>query len=209
MDADLKKAMALDPNDAETRAALGFYYATINRLSESEREIRLALALNPNDVGVIVAAASTLPYLGHPEEAAQMADRALRLDPYVTPSKLPGIAEAYLYVRRFTDVIAVVERMPPETRPIFTLQILGASYALTGNSQKAQEIAATIKQRTPERTAQAEYANGWYFAHQQEEDLFFESFRVLGLPMCANNEQLTKIKNPRPLPECVVTQVKG
>src|SRR5262245_52112399 len=81
------------------------------------------------------------------------------------------------------------------------------SPAFTGKSQKAQEIAASIRRRTPERTAQAEYANGWYFARQQEEDLFFESFHVLGLPICATNEQLAKIKNPKPLPECVVAQV--
>src|SRR5262245_44304329 len=48
MNADLKKAMGLDPNDAETRAALAFYYSLVNRLAESEREIRIALMLNPN-----------------------------------------------------------------------------------------------------------------------------------------------------------------
>jgi tetratricopeptide (TPR) repeat protein len=160
------------------------------------------LSLNPNHIHTICVAAAVLGYLGHPEEAAQMADRALRLDPSMTPANLAAMKDAYFWARRFTDAIAVIERIPPESRVLWTLQVLGASYAFTGNSQKALEIAAKYRERAPGWTAQAEYAYGWYFARQQEEDLFFESFRALGLPMCATAEQVTKIKNLKPLPEC-------
>jgi hypothetical protein len=73
--------------------------------------------------------------------------------------------------------------------------------------QKAQEIAARIRQQKPSGRLKPSMRMAGT-SRQKEEELFFESFRVLGLPMCATTEQLAKIKHPKPLPECVVAQVK-
>ena len=46
-------------------------------LAETEK----ALSLNPNDADVLVIAAAILPMFGKPEQAAELADRAVRINP--------------------------------------------------------------------------------------------------------------------------------
>ena len=61
---------------------------------------------------------------------------------------------------------------------------------------------AALLAKLPKITAQGYFADGWYFARKDEEDLFFDTFRVLKLPMCATSEQLASITSPKRLPEC-------
>jgi adenylate cyclase len=201
MEADLKKAYELDPHDADALAALAHYHTMDNRLAESESLIREALALNPNSVNVLGTAAMVLPYVGHPDEAAPLADRAMRLDPRMAPANLGGIRQAYYWSRHFEQVIAVMNRIPEESRSSLALLQLAASHAFLGHTDDAAVAKAALLAMRPDITAQA-YAEDWYFARKEEEDLFFETFRVLKLPMCATPEQLKSIAKPKPLPEC-------
>jgi hypothetical protein len=43
---------------------------------------------------------------------------------------------------------------------------------------------------------------GWVFGRQEERDLFIESFRKLGLPVCASEAQLEKYSDMKRLPQC-------
>jgi tetratricopeptide (TPR) repeat protein len=192
MEADMRKGFELDPRDADARAALAVYYSLINKLPESESLIREALELNPNSVHVMLVAAVTLPYLGFPEEAAALSDRAMRLDPRMVPVNLFAISDSYFWVRR----------IPPESRSSGRNFELAASYAFLGRAEDSTSARAALLAQRPDITAQAYYAEGWYFARKQEEDLFFDSFRILNLPMCATSEQLKWIGSPKPLPEC-------
>lgn len=202
MGADLKKGVELDPGDADAQAALAYYHTMDNKLAESESLIREALALNPNNVNVLGLAAMVLPYVGHPEEAAALADKALRLDPRMVPANLAGIRHAYYWSRHFEQVIAVMNRIPEESRSSLGLLQLAASHAFLGHTDEAAAAKAALLAKLPGITAQNYFADGWYFARKQEEDLFFDTFRVLKLPMCATPEQLKSIAKPKPLPEC-------
>jgi TolB-like protein len=137
MGADLKKGVELDPGDADAQAALAYYHTMDNKLAESESLIREALALNPNNVNVLGLAAMVLPYVGHPEEAATLADRALRLDPRMVPANLAGMRHAYYWSRHFEQVIAVMNRIPEESRSSLGLLQLAASYAFLGRADEA------------------------------------------------------------------------
>jgi tetratricopeptide (TPR) repeat protein len=198
----MRKGFELDPRDADARAALGFYYSLINKLPESESLIREALELNPNSVHVMLVAAATLSYLGFPEEAAAHSDRAMRLDPRMVPVNLSAVSDSYFWARRFEDVVKVIRRIPPESRSSGRYFELAASYAFLGRAEDSTSARAAFLARRPGITAQAYYAEGWYFAREQEEELFFDSFRILDLPMCATSEQLKWIESPKPLPEC-------
>jgi TolB-like protein/class 3 adenylate cyclase len=205
MGADLKKAYELDPGDADAEAALAYYDATDNKLAEGESLIKEALALNPNSVNVLNMAALVLPYVGHPDEAAAIADRALRLDPRMVPANLAGMRHAYYWSRHFDKVITVVNRIPEGSRSSLALLQLAASYAFLGHAEEATAVKAALLAKLPKITAQGYFADGWYFARKDEEDLFFDTFRVLKLPMCATSEQLASITSPKPLPECPAT----
>jgi len=72
-------------------------------------------------------AASTLPYLGRPEEAASYADKALRLDPNMSPANLGSLKEAYYFSHRFEDTVRLIARIPPESRSRGSLLLYAAS----------------------------------------------------------------------------------
>lgn len=202
---DMRKAFELDPRDSDVRAGLGTYYSFVGDLGKSESLIREALDLNPNSVHVLVVAASNMPYFGHPDEAVALADKALRLDPRMVPANLFGLKDAYYFSRHFERAISVIDRIPEENRSSMTTLFLAASHAFLGHAHEGAAAKAKYVAQWPDDNAQLEYSYDVYFARQAEIDLFFETFRVLGLPMCATPEQLKKIAKPYPLPECQAT----
>ena len=63
MEADAKRAVELDPRDAEAQAALAFAYALTGRLPEAEAEVTRAIAENPANIHVLVIAANIVPFV--------------------------------------------------------------------------------------------------------------------------------------------------
>jgi TolB-like protein len=203
MEADMKKGFELDPGDPDLRGALAFYNSLIGQLTEADSLMRDALTQNPNSVHLLALGTVIFPYTGHPDEAAKLADRALRLDPHMAPVTIRAISDAYFYVRRFDDVVALISRTPEEGRLSGQLFRFAAAHAFLGHAAEADRAKAALLERWPDINAQTYYAlNDFYFARQQEEDLIFEAFRLLDLPMCATPEQLEEIAKPKPLPEC-------
>jgi tetratricopeptide (TPR) repeat protein len=205
MGADIKKAYELDPRDPDISAALGFYYSLINKLPEADILLHEAVALNPNSVHVLALAATVLPFAGYPDEAAALADRALRLDPRMVPVNLGGLSFAYYFARRFEDTIKILTRVPEESRFDSQWVLLAASNAFLDREAEAEKAKSALLAMRPDITAQVSYDEGNYCARKQEQDLFFEAFRVLKLPMCATPGQLETIAEPMPLPECPAT----
>lgn len=86
--AALDRAMALDPNLADAYATLGLMKQKIweqsrrgPALADAERAFRRAIELNPNDVRAVTWLASTKATVGQTEEAIELYQAALRLDP--------------------------------------------------------------------------------------------------------------------------------
>ena len=76
-----RRAVELDPADAEGYAALGVALGALGNLVAAERAFAKALELNSNHPGVLAAYAAWASTFGRPEEGAAAADRLLRLDP--------------------------------------------------------------------------------------------------------------------------------
>ena len=87
MESDLRRALALDPFNADAQAGLIMYLATEGRWAETSAEIDRALRDNPTNTLVLSISAAQLPYLGRPEESVAMADLVLRLDPQMPPGR--------------------------------------------------------------------------------------------------------------------------
>ena len=54
IEADARKAVMLDPNDAEAHAALGEALGCVGRLAEAKAEFERALALNPSSADLAI-----------------------------------------------------------------------------------------------------------------------------------------------------------
>ena len=91
----------------------------------------------PANSHTLILAASGFSFIGKAEEGAGFGDRALRLDPRMTPANLSGVKDAYYMARRYEDTIDAVMRMPEEQRSRDSWVILAASYARLGRTEEA------------------------------------------------------------------------
>jgi tetratricopeptide (TPR) repeat protein len=91
----------------------------MGRFREAEAQLAMALQANPANAQILVVACTVLASSGHPERAAELAEKVLRLDPWMTSENLNAIKDAYVFARRFEDAIAMIERILNEARVRF------------------------------------------------------------------------------------------
>ena len=76
-----KKAVELDERDHISTVILGKIYLFNGEYEKAEHYLRKGLRLNPNDADNLVQIAYGLVYLGYPEEALKLYEKARRLKP--------------------------------------------------------------------------------------------------------------------------------
>src|SRR4051812_30075883 len=81
MEADARAAIGLDPQEAEAHVVLGEALYNQGRFGESTAEYDIALRLNPSSADILALAGGILCFLGQPERAAGLSDRAVHLNP--------------------------------------------------------------------------------------------------------------------------------
>jgi tetratricopeptide (TPR) repeat protein len=209
MFADAEKAVALDPQDCESLATLAYVRVYQARWAEAEKQFRSSVDMCPANSHTLILAASGLAAIGKAEEGANLADRALRLDPRMTPANLTGVHDAYYMAQRYEDTIDVVMRMPEEQRARSSWVFLDASYARLGRTEEAAEARLKLLEAFPEVSAERMLNEDYVYARQEDEDLFVDGFRVAGLPVCMTAEEVTHFAEPKLLPECQAERAKA
>ncbi|MDD9947005.1 MAG: hypothetical protein OXU20_38535 [Myxococcales bacterium] len=80
-----QRASELDPDDHYARLVLGRVLMFRREFELAEQQLRRAVALNHNDADALVQIAINFGYLGEPDEALRLYERARRLNPYHEP----------------------------------------------------------------------------------------------------------------------------
>jgi adenylate cyclase len=84
--AEIEKALALDPNDAENHLRMGFVLIYVGTSDKALDSIKKAMRFNPNYPGLYLYYLGVAQYcLGRYKEAATSHERALQLDPGQSP----------------------------------------------------------------------------------------------------------------------------
>ena len=105
------RALAIDPNLAETHLALGYYrYYAQRDFTGAVAEFQQAEQGLPNNVDVIIAIALIQRRVGHWDEAITELRRAVELDPRNTDASIT-LAITYKCLRRFPEALATVDRV--------------------------------------------------------------------------------------------------
>jgi tetratricopeptide (TPR) repeat protein len=163
----------------------------------------------PANSHALILAASGFASIGNAAEGAALADRALRLDPRMTPANLTGVHDAYYMAQRYEDTIDVVMRMPEEYRGRSSWVFLTASYARLGKTQEAAEAKAKLLKAFPNVSAERVINEDYVYARQEDEDFFVDGFRVAGLPVCMTAEEVAQFPAAKPRPECEAERAKA
>src|SRR5262245_41343997 len=100
-----KRACALDGADGYAHASLAYVLLKFGKFDEAEREIGVALSLNPNHVNIIMTSGWVSIVNCDPERAIEMIKRDRRLHPFMGGWELWTLGQAYLDAKRYQDAL--------------------------------------------------------------------------------------------------------
>lgn len=104
------RALAIDDRDPWSHLILGRILIYRREFDRGAWYIDRALALAPNNAELLIQIVPALVYLGRPEEAAELAQKAMRLNPY-HPNHYHAYAAFPPFVMRdFATAVAMAER---------------------------------------------------------------------------------------------------
>ncbi len=196
-----QRAVELDPGDAGAHLSLGWALGFRGDLGPSEAEFDTALRLNPGDAEVLSGYSAWAVGFGHPERAAEAADRAIRLNPSYPLSQAPSFSYAYFSVGRYEDALRVLERLPKENYLFYSWVLRAASYAALGRAAEAKAALSDALQHFPDLTIEGLTGTpDWSDADRKRLN---ETMRAAGFPVCASDETLAKNPKLVRLPECL------
>jgi tetratricopeptide (TPR) repeat protein len=195
-----RRAVDLDPMDAEAHEALGEAYGNNGDLARAASEYEKALDINPSSADILSQYAGWASAFGKPEAGVAAADRAIRLNPHLPPTVNGAFAYAYFMVGRYDDALRFGLRVPEESRGKFSYIILSSTLGALGRTEEAKAAVARLLAISPglsiERTVNEP---GWADA---ERPRLIETMRKAGVPPCAAEDELNGVAKPVRLPEC-------
>ena len=191
------RALALDPNDALTCFFMGSYLTLKGDGEAGDRYYQRALELGPNNADVLVLLAWAWSYSATPERGAEMADRAIRLNPHYPFWWNSALTRAYFHVRAFEKAYTFAKSMgaaaPNEAA------MLAMTAARLGRREEAARAAESVGRMDPDWTVEGMY--GFYLPSRPAQ-LLVESAVLAGLPVCMTVAQLADNKGAARLQEC-------
>jgi tetratricopeptide (TPR) repeat protein len=114
MHEEARRAVELDPMDADAQEALGYAYSLSGDLKQAETYFDEALRLNPNGFDILATYACWAHAFGKPEKGADAVDRAMRLNPNYPAWAVDCFRMALVMAGRYEDVLRNQARQPEE-----------------------------------------------------------------------------------------------
>ncbi len=182
---NVKKALALDPEDAEAHALMGGIYLVRREYDKALAEGRKALELGPNMAQVKATVAYTMRTLGEWDEAIALSESAMRAHPSHPSWYLlqPGIA--YIFKGEFASAIATAERALRRAesnfmKAGFNLYLAGA-HSEAGHEDDARRHMAEVLKLNPAFSVRFMRRISFYKnpAHLER---YLDALRKAGLP---------------------------
>jgi len=201
-----KRAVALDPSDAEAHSVLGSALATRGELTQAKASFDTSLRLAPNAFEILTLYAGWAAELGEAERGAEMADRAVRLNPNYPTWSAQIFGWTYFAAGRYEDALQMLDRLTPENYGDFGWVARAGSLASLGRTAEAEATVRQALERIPELTIEG-YAYGQSMSDNFRPHLI-ESMRLAGFPPCGKAEQMPDIAEPVRLPECAPGRAK-
>jgi tetratricopeptide (TPR) repeat protein len=197
-----RRAVELDPQDAEAHAALGAMLGQTGDFARAEAEFDRALGLNPNSADLLTFYADWASSFGKPEKGVEAAERAIRLNPNMPSWALNTYAYTFFMAGRYEDALRFLDRKPRESYRRTNFVFRAASLAAMGQAEKARAGVAETLARYPSLTVEsfAVLDPSWSEAERRR---LVETMRAAGFPACAKAEEVAGLQKPTRLPECV------
>jgi adenylate cyclase len=145
-----QRMVALDAASPWTHRVLSEAYLWKKQYEQASVEAEQVLALNPNQGGIYAGLANILSFLGRPEEALGLVEKALRLNPKLPPVNLLYLGHTYYLAGRTEEAIAALKKsLNGSPADLDAHLLLAAVYSELGRDTEAQAEAAEVLRINP------------------------------------------------------------
>ena len=200
-----RRAVALDPGDAEAHSVLGSALGERGDIALAKASFDTSLRLAPNAFEILVFYAGWADVLGETERGAEMADRAIRLNPNY-PAWAAGIFSwTYFAAGRDANVLHMLDRLAPENYGENRWVVRAGALASLGRIEEAKMAARQALERFPDLTVER-YINRNTISSNLRQHVI-ETMRMAGFPACAKSAADVPPASVR-LPECMANAQK-
>jgi len=135
----VSRALALDPNYYIAHFAKAYVLMGQKRSEEAVLEGERSLALNPSFIDAYVSLCAASNFLGRPDRALELADKAIRLSPHDPFLRVLYHMKGWAFFMKQQDDQAIEWLRRAEGGTVFTELILASARALTGRQAEARE----------------------------------------------------------------------
>ena len=176
-----QKALAIDPTDYESYWLLSIIYPFRKEYDKSLASAQRALSLNPNSASLLQSLGGNVyTYLGGANEAVQMIEKAMRLDPRHPVSWYDRLGRACYAARQYEKAVKALKHIgQPKIRQLL---YLAASYGRLGLKEKANAEVAQILKLDPKVTVET-WAEREPYKNSGDKEHWIDGLRKAGIPM--------------------------
>jgi len=175
-------AIGFSPSDPAPHALLAMVYQFRREFDAANTAADKALALRPNDAITLSNLGSMLVWANRGDEAIDVLQQAIRLDPFHPPNYLERLADAYAGVGNYGRCIEVAERGVALDPDYVGLHVSRAGcYAALGRVEEARAAAAEILRTNPRFTLNA-FASYAPFSSERDRERRVKFLRIAGVP---------------------------
>jgi adenylate cyclase len=140
-----KKALAIDNTLAETHVLMGNIFVMKRQYKRALRACEYAIDLNPNGADVNARLGLMLRYLDRAEEAIEVLEKAMRLNPIPPAAYLYNLGDAYRLVGLHEKAVESFKKALKKDHNYLPAWIyLTATYSEMGREEEAREAAREV-----------------------------------------------------------------
>jgi eukaryotic-like serine/threonine-protein kinase len=145
---EFKRALELNPNDADTHHVYGRFLASMGRVDEARAELNRAQELDPLSL-IIQSNAGIVSYFARKyDDALQQLKKVVELDPKF-PVPYWGRGMCYEQLKRYPEAVAQFEKgIELSGRGAYGIASLAHAHGLAGRQAEAQKILVELTDRS-------------------------------------------------------------
>jgi tetratricopeptide (TPR) repeat protein len=151
--AEATRAVELNPESGWARLQLAYYHGVAGNGARYAQELERAADLAGGDALLMVFVAGELPWVGQTTRAADMLDRAVRLDPNSIDRNRWVQVFVHFHARRYEDAATALEIIGA---PTMDDKVRGAmTYAQLGRADDLERWCARLLEQSPDFSAES------------------------------------------------------
>ena len=175
------KAISLDESDPFAHAFLAYLYGVTKQHDKALSQVERAFALDPNFPDALFVMAQVLIWIGNPEEAIPLLQKALRPNPIPPVQFLNVLSTAYRVAGQYDKAIEAAKKaVQRASNSQLAYLYLTAACALAGREEEAHAAAAEVLRINPKFSIER-HAMGQGYRNQAHTDHYINALRKAGL----------------------------